>query len=91
MKVFKKLIPVAFFALAIVGAFTTHAMSNNTSKKGNVVTTFQGYLKGNVAGTICNKSIECTDDAGQLCKSGGVQVWGMDGSNKCVVELHRIP
>lgn len=81
------MIPVAFFALAIVGAFTTHAMSRSSK----AVTVFPGYTKGNLAGTICNTSIDCTNDPGELCMVGTTQVWGKDASNKCVVELHRIP
>lgn len=88
MKTLKNWIPAAFFMLAIIGAFSTHAM--NTTKKVNAMTTFQGYLKGNPQGTVCNKSIECTDEAGPICTSGGVQVWGMDANDKCLRELHKI-
>lgn len=88
MKRFIKLIPMAFVALAIAGAFTTHAMS--TSAKG-VTANWQGYVKVNPLGTVCNTSIICSDFPNALCTIGTTQVWGKDGSGRCVVELYRIP
>lgn len=87
MKNFRKLIPMAFFALAIVGAFTTHAMGHSTK----VTTNFPGYVKGNALGTICTASIQCSDVGGPLCMVGSTQIWGKDINGKCVVELHRVP
>lgn len=87
MKNFRKMIPMAMFALAVVGAFSTNAM-NSSSKK---ATNFPAFIKGNLAGTICNASNECSDEPGEVCMVGTTQLWGKDGSNKCVVELHRIP
>lgn len=81
------MIPMAVFALAIAGAFTTHAMSRSSK----ATTNFQGYVKANPLGTVCNLSIMCTDDPGPICKVGSTQIWGKDASGKCVVELHRIP
>ena len=86
MRNFKKWIPMGLFALAIAGAFSTHAMSRSSK----AVAVFPGYTKGNLAGTICNTSIDCTSEPGELCMVGSTQVWGKDASNRCVVELHRI-
>ena len=86
MKTFRKMIPIAFFALAIIGAFTTHAMSTSSKKVAN----FQGYVKVNPLGTICNTSIMCSDIPDAICTVGTTQVWGKDASGKCVVELYRV-
>lgn len=88
MKTLKNLIPAAFFTLAVIGAFSTHAM--NTTKKVNATTTAQGYFKGNPQGSVCNIAIECILEDGPICTSGGVQVWGMDANDKCLRELHKI-
>lgn len=85
MKNFRKVIPMAVFALAIVGAFTTNAMSKNVK----ATTSIQGYVKLNPQGTVCNISNFCSDDPGPVCMLGTTQLWGKDGSGKCVVELHR--
>ena len=76
---------MAVFALAIVGAFTTHAMSRSSK----VTTSIQGYVKANPLGTVCNVSIFCSDDPGPLCMVGTTQIFGEDSSGKCIVELHR--
>lgn len=86
MKNFRRLIPIAVFALAIAGAFTTQAM-NGSNKK---VSTFQGYVKVNPLGTMCNTSITCSDIPDELCKVGTTQIWGKDASGKCLVELYRV-
>lgn len=87
MKNLKKLIPVALFALAIVGAFSTHAMG----RASKTTTTFQGYVKANPLGTVCNISIQCSDQPGPLCMVGATQIWGKDVNGKCIVELRRVP
>jgi hypothetical protein len=86
MKTFRKMIPLAVFAIAIAGAFTTQAMTRFNKN----VSTFQGYVKVNPLGTMCNTSITCSDIQGELCKVGNTQIWGKDASGKCVVELYRI-
>ncbi|MEO8235822.1 MAG: DUF6520 family protein [Flavobacterium sp.] len=86
MKNFRRLIPMAVFALAIAGAFTTQAM-NRSNKK---VSIFQGYVKVNPLGTMCNTSITCSSDPDELCKVGTTQIWGKDASGKCIVELYRV-
>jgi hypothetical protein len=88
MKNFRKVIPMAVFALAIVGAFTTNAMTRSAKVSGPV----QGYVRANPQGTICNESEFCTDDPGSICMltNTSTQLWGKDGSGKCIVELHRV-
>lgn len=88
MKNFRKVIPMAVFALAIVGAFTTNAMTKNVK----VTSSVQGYIRNNPQGTACNISDFCVDDAGPVCMLGtsSTQLWGKDGSGKCIVELHRV-
>lgn len=87
MRTFKKMIPMAFVALAIAGALSTHAMSGSLKKTSD----FQGYVKANPLGTICDTSIMCTDNPGDICTVGTTQIYGKDDSGKCVVELNRIP
>lgn len=77
---------MAVLAIAITGALTTHAMSSSAKK----ATNFQGYVKANPLGTVCNTSIMCSDIQDELCKVGTTQVYGKDASGKCVVELYRI-
>lgn len=85
MKNLRRLIPVVVFATAIAGAFSTQAMN----RSGQKVATFQGYVKANPLGTMCNTSISCSDIPNELCKVGNTQVYGKDASGKCVVELYR--
>lgn len=80
-----KFISLTFFALAIVGAFTTQAMNNRVKKQSSI----QGYVKGNPQGTVCPISVWCSDTQGPICMSGTTQIFGKDASGKCVVELHR--
>ena len=86
MKRFSKLIPIAVIALAIAGAFTTHAMSRSSK----VVANQQGFVKQNPLGTMCDVSITCSNIPDALCKVGTTQIWGKDASGKCIVELYRI-
>lgn len=83
MKNFRKVIPMAVFALAIAGAFTTNAMNRSSKALGAV----QGYIRANPQGTACNISNMCSDVAGPVCTLGAAQLWGKDLSGKCVVEL----
>jgi hypothetical protein len=87
MKNFRKMIPMAVFALAIAGAFSTNAM-NRSAKK---TTNFPAFIRGNLAGTICTLSNQCSDAPGPVCMVGSTQLWGKDEAGKCIVELHRIP
>jgi hypothetical protein len=86
----KKMIPVAFFALAIIGAFSTHAMEVNQK----ATTTHDGYIKLNPLGTECEISTMCSEIENQLCTVGGLpgnaQLWGKNANDRCVVELFRI-
>lgn len=88
MKNFRKVIPMAVFALAIVGAFTTNAMTRNSK----VVNSVQAYIRANPQGTTCNISNQCSDIPGPVCMLGGTtQLWGKDSAGKCVVELYHFP
>lgn len=87
MKKLKKMIPTVFFTFATIAAFTTHSMSRQNS---NCTMPVQGYFKGNAIGTICNTAIECSASGGQICTSGGVQVWGFDANDKCLREIYRL-
>lgn len=78
------MITMAILLLAVVGAFTSQAMSNSVK-----LTSIQGYVKLNPTGTICEASIWCSDVPGAVCMVGSTQIWGKDASGKCVVKLYR--
>jgi hypothetical protein len=86
----KQVVPVAVFALAIAGAFTTHAM-NERSK---TVAPIQGYIKLNPQGTSCEQSDQCsTVNNGNVCTvgsvSGGTQLFGKNSANQCSLPVYR--
>lgn len=82
-RIVKMVLPMAVFALAITGAFASHA--ENVAKKKPAP--IQGWLQ--VAGA-CNQSIQCSDTGLMLCKtSSNQQVFGKDEAGDCAVELYR--
>jgi hypothetical protein len=81
----KMILPVAVFALAVTGAFASHAM-NNAKKVANAPV--QGWLRINGA---CNQSIQCSNTGNVLCKTASnQQVFGKDTAGDCSVELYRL-
>lgn len=76
---------IAFVALAIAGAFTTHAMNKSS------LVLVQGYIRGNPLGTACQVSIWCSTTGNQLCMVGTTQVWGKDAAGKCILEVYKVP
>lgn len=83
-RIVKMILPMAVFALAITGAFASHA--ENVAKKA-APASIQGWLQ--VAGT-CNKSIQCSESGTVLCKTtANQQVFGKDEAGDCAVELYR--
>jgi hypothetical protein len=86
----KQVVPVAVFALAIAGAFTTHAM-NERSKTTAIV---PGYIKLNPQGTSCEQRDLCsTVNTGNICTvgqvPGGTQLFDKNSANQCTVPLYR--
>jgi hypothetical protein len=87
----KQVLPVAVFALAIAGAFTTHAM-NQRSK---AATPAEAYLRLNPQGTTCEEQ----DDACQIENTGivctvdynptGAQLFGKNPAGNCVQTIYR--
>jgi hypothetical protein len=83
-RIVKMVLPMAVFALAITGAFASHA--ENVAKKKPAP--IQGWLQ--VAGA-CNQSIQCNTTGSMLCKtSSNQQVFGKDEAGDCAVELYRL-
>jgi hypothetical protein len=83
-RIVKMILPMAVFALAITGAFASHA--ENVAKKRPAP--IQGWLQ--VAGA-CNQSIQCNTTGSMLCKtSSNQQVFGKDEAGDCAVELYRL-
>jgi hypothetical protein len=86
----KQVVPVAVFALAIAGAFTTHAM-NERSK---TMLPAQGYIKLNPQGTSCDQRDMCsTVNNGIVCTVGlipsGTQLFGKNSANQCTVPIFK--
>lgn len=86
----KLFIPVLLFSVAIVGAFATNSSHETASSASHV----QGFVKLNPLGTVCDTPEMCSTEFGPICTVGsdanGDQLWGKDGSDRCVVELYRI-
>jgi hypothetical protein len=86
----KQVVPVAVFALAIAGAFTTHAM-NERSK---TMLPARGYVKLNPQGTACEEHDMCsTVNNGIVCTVGlipsGAQLFGKNSNGQCTVSIFR--
>jgi len=87
----KQLIPVAVFALAIAGAFTTSAMEKNS----RALDPIQGFKRLNPAGDCNNEqSYSCsTDNLTPICRvsssSSSQQVYGKNENGACTVEVYR--
>jgi hypothetical protein len=86
----KQLIPIAVFALAIAGAFTTHAM-NERSKTFALV---QGYARLDPQGDECEEHDECsTAGNGYVCTIGytpaGAQLFGINSAGRCTIPVYR--
>ncbi len=83
-RIVKMILPVAVFALAITGAFASHADNGIKNAPSAIV---QGWL--NAAGT-CNQSIQCNDAGNVLCRTASnQQVFGKDEAGNCNIELYR--
>jgi len=85
----KQVIPVAVFALAIAGAFTTHAEEHSKT-----LAPVQGYLRLDPNGDTCQIQDECsTVNNGIVCTVGfeddAPQLWGKNSSEKCTVPIYR--
>ena len=86
--IFKIVLPVAFAAIAIFGAFSTNAMS----KDSKVLMNQFGYVTIN-EDQPCHVQVSCRTEFGPICKSGTLQAWGKltPTSVNCNVELYKIP
>lgn len=86
----KQVVPVAVFALAIAGAFTTHAMN----ERSRTIAPVQGYVKLNPQGTSCEQHDMCsTINTGNICTVGlvpsGAQLFGKNSAGQCSVQIYR--
>jgi hypothetical protein len=86
----KQVVPVAVFALAIAGAFTTHAMNERSRTTAPV----QGYIKLNPQGTSCEQRDLCsTVNNGFICTVGqvptGTQLFAKNSANQCTLPVYR--
>lgn len=86
----KQVVPVAVFALAIAGAFTTHAMN----ERSRTIAPVQGYVKLNPQGTSCEQHDMCsTINTGNICTVGlvpsGAQLFGKNLAGQCSVQIYR--
>ncbi|MBC5862835.1 DUF6520 family protein [Flavobacterium turcicum] len=86
----KQVLPVAVFALAIAGAFTTNAMS----QRSKTVAPVQGFIKLNLQATSCEQRDMCSNvNNGIVCTVGlvpsGAQLFGKNSSGQCSVPIYR--
>jgi hypothetical protein len=88
---FKKLLPVMVMAVAVAGAFSTHAMGEK-AKQDDLVT---GYIRSDELGIQCSPdNTLCSEiESDVLCKvnysSSGAQLFQMDASGRCTQPLYR--
>lgn len=85
----KKWLPVMIMAVAVAGAFTTHAMSLKEAK----ATIVDGYIQPNNPAEECEKDNQCsTVESTELCTvgyiSGGTPLFQLEG-NQCIKQLYR--
>lgn len=87
----KQVIPVAVFALAIAGAFSTSAMEKNS----RALDPIEGFKRLNPAG-LCDdeQSYSCsTDNSTAICRvsssSSSQQVYAKNDNGACTVEVYR--
>ncbi|WP_456866776.1 DUF6520 family protein [Galbibacter sp. BG1] len=88
----KKLLPVMIMAIAVIGAFTTHAMET----KAEIVAIENGYVQLDPAGAQCELDMEtaCTSTiTNELCtvdyRPSGNQLFKKDESGNCTIQLYR--
>ncbi|WP_159798921.1 hypothetical protein [Flavobacterium sp. MK4S-17] len=86
----KRVAVAGVFAVAVSGAFATHAQ---TLQK-RTATTKPGFVRGATV-FICNNEENCqVESNSHLCRVGGsdtgTQLWGKDDQNRCVQTLYRI-
>ncbi|WP_163408104.1 DUF6520 family protein [Flavobacterium ajazii] len=87
----KQVLPVAVFALAIAGAFTTNAMERNSRS----VDAIDGFKRLNPAG-LCDdeQSYSCESvNTGAICRvsasPSSQQVYAKNANGACTVEVYR--
>ncbi|MDX6187817.1 DUF6520 family protein [Flavobacterium sp. Fl-318] len=86
----KQVLPVVVFALATVGAFTTHAMNERSETAAPI----RGYIKLNPEATSCEEHDMCsTTNNGTICRVGllptGAQLFGKNSANQCKVPVYK--
>lgn len=88
---FKKLLPVIIMAVAVAGAFSTHAMD----EKAEWADLENGYIKLDPEGMSCARSstVCTTENTGVQCRVGhnpsGAPLFRIDASNSCVEPLYQ--
>lgn len=86
----KQVVPVAVFAFAIAGAFTTHAMS----ERSKTLTIVPGFVRLDPNGDECEEHDECSvENTGIMCTVGlvpsGAQLYDKNSAGQCTVPLYR--
>lgn len=85
MKNLRNFVPMAFMALAMVGALSSFAIKDSKD-----VANVQGFVKLNPQGTMCDVSITCSNIPDALCTVGATQIWAKDALGRCLVETYRV-
>lgn len=87
----KQVIPVAVFALAIVGAFTTNAMEKSR-RSAVLVDAFKRISPTEVCEEKPTNTCENTG-GGPICRvslnPASEQLWGKNSAGECTVEVYR--
>ena len=87
----KKLLPAIIMAIAVAGAFSTHAMD----QKAAWADLEKGYIQLDPEGMSCaQSSTDCTNDiTGVQCRvnhsSSGTPLFSVDASGSCAVPLYQ--
>jgi len=86
----KQVFPVAVFAVAIAGAFTTNAME----KARRTADLVDSYKKLNIAGDCDEQQFTCDrENTGNICRvsanPASQQLYAKNDNGDCVVEVYR--
>lgn len=85
---FKKLMPVAVFAVGITGAFVTTSMQSAAKSAAPEI----GYLRDADKHCDFERPISCNDIPGPVClqnTTSGPQVWAEDAQGNCTKLTYR--
>lgn len=86
---FKKMMPLAVFALGISGAFLTTSMQSSAKAE---LLPIIGYVDAHDGGTPCDIPVDCADEGQDLCRQfgdSGPQAKAQDSPTTCAQQVYK--